>query len=403
MKKLIFIFFLIGTVQFSFAQEEEWQPRTHITGYVNTIAEFTDLQSWKDAGQDAGIGLSQAGFLVSYKPLEKLEIKGTMVYTHQIEDIQSLLVEAYGTYTINEKIKLSAGKYLTPLSPINQYFYAPLNPSATLPMVVSHHFMLPQSISGFQVSGEFGEGIKICYNLTYGHYMSSGHAQEGIIGLQGMEDLAVYLLEVPDLDKSYLLGGTGRIYGTYNDVVNVGLNYFDARKAVYPVQELTATGVSTFYTPSTRYSFGVDMQLKFSGLKINAEYWLAEQETTDLANNIKEEYEAYYAEIIYETGIFSPYFRYDYLYDLKGSLYSPFPDTKFFDMGWKTTSYTIGLAVRPIYEILLKLEYRNITSETVYANVNIPGPLQPIFPLDNPLGITEDSYNHFILSLVYSF
>jgi len=388
MKKSIALLLLMAVFQTTFSQnDEEWKPQTHITGYVNTIAEYTDLQNWVDAKQNFGIGLSEAAFLVSYKPLHKLEFKGTFVYAHKITEIQSLLVEAYGTYTISDKLKLSAGKYLTPLSPVNQYFYAPLNPSATLPMLVSHHFMLPQSISGFQISGEMGSDIKAGYNVTYGHYMSGAHMEQGIIGLQGREDLAGYVLSNPIATKQYKLGGSARIFGNYKDILNLGLNYFDGRQATLVIHEKVAAGSPFKYIPSSKFSAGVDLELKVGGLKANAEYWYGENETTDLPENITNKYYAYYGEIIYDFGIVSPYIRFDYVDDAKDTSYDPFPTNPVENHEYHTQAFTAGLAVRPIYEILMKFEYRNVKIDY----------------LDNPLNIQYDNYNHLIMSLVYSF
>lgn len=82
MKKIFTLFFLVLFFCTAYSQEEtEWKPQTHITGYVNTIAEYVDMQLWKDVDNNVGIGLSEAAFLVSYKPLQKLEFKGTLVYT----------------------------------------------------------------------------------------------------------------------------------------------------------------------------------------------------------------------------------------------------------------------------------------------------------------------------------
>ena len=106
---------------------------------------------------------------------------------YEVITIRDLFVEAYGRYTFNEGFKVSLGKYLTPLSPVNQYFFAPLNTAASLPMLVSHHYLLPQSISGLQLSGEFGEDIKMGYNFTYGSYLSVGHSAFGMVGIQGRE------------------------------------------------------------------------------------------------------------------------------------------------------------------------------------------------------------------------
>ncbi len=385
------------------AQEDSlWKPSTHITGYVNTIAEYNDLKLWKDNDKSTGIGLAEAAFLVSYKPYKNLEFKGTFVYTHYIQNIQSLLVEAYATYTVDSRLKLSAGKYLTPLSPVNQYFYAPMNPSASLPMIVAHHFLLPQSVSGFQIHGEFGNDFKAGYNFTYGHYMTIGHGNQGILGIQGAEERAVFMFE-NETPPEYHLGGSARVFCNYNDILNVGLNYFDGRHSTQVVSELKNNAWSTFMTPAEKYTAGVDVQLKAGGLKLNAEYWIGEQKTTKLDAQIKNKYKGYYGEAIYDIGVFSPYLRYDYIEDLKSTVYFPFPTTTLFKAEWPCNTYTIGIAARPIYEVLLKMEYKYVKSETKYSDVNIPVPLQTAFPPDNPLKINEDKYNYLVFSLVYSF
>ena len=143
MRKTFALLLLMGVLLPAFSLDEsEWKPTTHITGYVNTLFEYSDLVNGHDVleKKEPAIGLSEAAFLVSYKPLKQMEFKGTFVYTHYIDAIQSLLVEAYGTYKINDALKISAGKYLTPLSPVNQYFYAPLNWYRTI------HFCLKVSV-----------------------------------------------------------------------------------------------------------------------------------------------------------------------------------------------------------------------------------------------------------------
>lgn len=364
--------------------QDEWESQTHITGYLNALVEYADLDVLGD--NTLGIGLSEAGFLASYKPLEKLEIKGTLVYTHHIQDIQSLLVEAYAIYSFNEKIKVGAGKFLTPLSPVNTYFYAPLNISATLPMLVSHHVLVPQSISGFQVAGKFGGDLKIDYNLTYGTYENLGHPKNGILGVLGQEDIIA--LEVPNFSPQYLLGGSARLSGSYNEIVSLGLNYFDGTQSMLLSYDLTTHEYIEY--DASKYSFGVDAHLNIGDLKINAEYWMGKQTTNDAIAGIDPEtglptndkivadYSAYYAEIMYTIGMFTPYARYDFLADIV----TPILDAP-------TTAISGGVAIRPIYELLFKLEYRNVGMD--YSG--IAAELQDF----------QNNYNQFLFSTVISF
>lgn len=403
MKRIIYflvLFFLVNNV---LAQEEEpteWKPNLFITGYVNTIAEFTDLEKWKEANNNIGIGLSEVGFLASYKPVEKLELKTTLVYKHKVPDIQSMLVEAYGQYKINEHLKIAAGKFLTPLSPVNVYFYAPVNPSGVNPMIVSHHTMQPQSISGFQLSGAFGTDIKTGYNLTYGNYTTKAHILSGIIGLLGYEDAAPLLSGGGvNEDQDYDLGGSARLYADFGPA-SFGINLFEGSRAKLAYVELVydTNGVPTgertsIYAPSSKRSFGIDAHLNINDkLKINAEYWTGYNRTTDFDDNFDVKYEGYYGELIYNTGIFKPYVRYEYVNDYVALFFPAPPATgaQASEAGVSIRSIGGGFAIRPLYELLIKMDYRNMetfnneTTETI-------------------VGTSGEKFNHLMLSVVISF
>jgi len=391
MKKLLFSLMFIGCILFANAQEEsEWKPYMLITGYINTVAEYTDLQNFKDLNKDMAIGLADAGVLLSYKPLPKVEIKSTLVYTHYISNIQSLLVEAYGTYRVNDYLKFGAGKFLTPLSPVNQYFYAPVNVSGILPMVVSHHFLLPQSISGFQISGVVGADIKAGYNITYGSYLTSGHPKYGVLAIQGFEDIAPTV--DPEIHKNfynYYLGGSGRAFLNFKDMLNVGVNYFDGTRATMPITLLTdpANNISVIkIINSKKYSLGFDMQMNYRNLKINGEYWYGENKEIETNDELSFNYSGYYVEAMYEAGIFTPFIRYDVIDDLKSPVFLSFPDNLVYNFTSKATSIGGGVAIRPMYELMIKLDYRHLTIDYSDNSNNFP-----------------KSYNHGVLSVIYSF
>lgn len=353
---------------YSFAQDED-EARTHFTGYVNAIGEYSDCIHQK---KDYAFGLSELGFLGTYKLNNKIEFKSTLVYTHFTFDIGQLFVEGYGQYKFNESFKLTAGRFLTPLSPVNLYFYAPLNPSGVTPMLVSHHFLFPQSIDGFQFLGEFdlSNSTKFGYNLSLGNYAYINHMESGILGIQAQEDTYPtwgYYNTKYDL-LNYYLCGTGRIYTIFNNIFTLGANYFtaDAQQFVRDV-----VNNKDLYYPSTKYTYGFDIHLNVSKFKLNAEYWAGKQETTDetdkeLGYHIENDYEAYYGEAIYDGDMLKPFVRYDFIKDVTAN-----------GVGLPTKAATIGLAFRPRFETLLKLEYkrimsRNITDETnqIYENYN---------------------------------
>lgn len=410
--KPVLIMLLFSLSLGAFAQEqEEWQPQLNVTGYVNSIAEWTDQDEYKDINENIGIGLAEVGFLASFKPIEKLELKSTLVYKHKVADLQSMLVEAYGIYTFSEQFKVGLGKFLTPLSPVNTYFYAPVNPSVVLPMVVSHYVLTPQSISGLQIAGSVGNEFKLSYNLTYGNYTTLGHVRNGIIGLQGGEDLAGIDPAADNADQNYDLGGSARLEAKYK-FITVGANYFDGTRATLAYADFFAPVIndSDYQFKSRKWSTGADVHINlFDYFKINAEYWIGENETTDLRDQlgvqdeIKIEYDGYYAELVGNFGKFQPYVRYEELSDVRGILFAGDPQSADPTMGQgyngiphgtllgvgsiDISSMGVGMAYRPFYELLLKVDYRRLENTTNDGQGNI----------------TKDPFNNLIFSAVYSF
>lgn len=364
----------------SIIAQDNWEPRTHFTGYINSVAEYSDQQNLK---KDYAIGLSELGFLASYKPLEKLEFKTTLVYSNYTFHVSQLFVEGYGMYHFSDGFKLGVGRFLTPLSPVNLYFYAPLNPSGVVPMLVSHHFLFPQSINGFQIAGEFDASskLKLGYNVCIGSYAYINHFESGVLGIQAQEDsypsFGYYDTEA-DKINNYLCG-TGRIYASIGDMVTLGANYFKA-----DAQQVTQDVNGKFiYYPSTKYTYGFDMHVNIANVKVNGEYWAGKQKTTSetdaaLGKHIENDYEGYYGEFIYDGDVFKPFVRYDYIKDVTVNL-----------VGLPTQAATAGLAFRPRFETLVKLEYKRIMARKITDIGN---------------RIYEDhNYNYAQLSFVLSF
>ncbi|NVO09308.1 MAG: hypothetical protein HXX16_05025 [Bacteroidales bacterium] len=388
MKKKIsfFLLFLMLHYMNSFAQDE-WKPQTHFTGYINSIIEYSDHSSTSVIGvptvKHRGIGLAQAGFLATYKPLEKLEIKSTLVYSPWVRSLHDVVVETFGQYTFNKGFKLGAGKFLTPLSPSNLYYYAPLNPSGVLPMVVSHHMFFPQSISGIQIAGSLGENLRLNYNATYGNYYITDHLEGGIIGIQGQEEIAQYAghYEVYEgnIPKSYL-GGSGRLSFDFKEIGTLGLNIFEGTESNLVLLDATTGNVSSLEEAKQR-SLGVDLHLNIQKFKLNAEYWNADLKTTKSTPIYSLTYKGYYTELTYDGGAFKPWMRYEYIEDAKAL----FTDGSLVSL--PMTTYSGGIAFRPIYETIFKLEYRRIMVEEHQKT-----------PLPN-----FKDYNYYLFSFVFSF
>ena len=381
-----FLLFLMLHYMNSFAQGE-WKPQTHFTGYLNSIIEYSDHSNISALGvpteKHKGIGLAQAGFLATYKPLEKLEIKSTLVYSPWTRSLHDVVVETFGQYTFNKSFKFGAGKFLTPLSPSNLYYYAPLNPSGVLPMVVSHHMFFPQSVSGFQIAGSFGENLRLNYNATYGNYYITDHVEGGIIGIQGQEEIVPfsghYEVYEGNIPKSYL-GGSGRLSFDFKEIGTLGLNIFEGTESNLVVLDV-ATGNVSSLEEATQRSIGVDLHLNIQKFKLNAEYWNADLKTTESIPIYSLVYKGYYGELIYDGGTLKPWLRYEYIEDAK----AVFTDGSLVDL--PMASYSSGIAYRPFYETIFKFEYRRMLVEkyqkTTYTNFK--------------------DYNYYLLSFVLSF
>jgi len=401
MRKILFLVSLSFVPFIFYAQEseEEWEPQTHITGYMTTTAEYTDHEYFVDAKKDIAVGLADVAFLASYKPLEKLELKTTLVYTHKQVEFQSMLVEAYGTYSFSDMFKIGAGKFLTPLSPGNVYFFQPINPSGVLPMLISHHYITPQSISGLQVSGKTNGDLGVEYNITYGNYTTLGHQKQGVSGLIGYEDFGIIPgIAFDPVDKqNYDLGGSARLAVDFKRMVTLGLNMFEGTRATIAIGEFDpAVGLIYRNVPSQKRFFGVDMHLKLleDKLKLNGEYWLGSNKSISIVDQggneeLGVEYDGFYAEAIYVLGKLTPYVRYEKLSDAKGIVYAPYPTNLVNEANSVVTSIGGGLAYRPLYEVLLKFDYRAIAVDGDEGF--------------EAVGAKDLEFNHIMISTVFSF
>jgi len=59
MRKILFLicFSFVPFIFYAQESEEEWEPQTHITGYMTTTAGYTDHEYFVDAKKDIAIGL----------------------------------------------------------------------------------------------------------------------------------------------------------------------------------------------------------------------------------------------------------------------------------------------------------------------------------------------------------
>ncbi len=375
--QLLMALFLSILILPSLRSQDDWEPSVHFTGYINTVLEYHSYADTSATGpetpQSFGWGLSDAAFLVSYKPLEKLEFKTTAVYTPWVNRFQDFFIEIYGAYTFSPSIRIAAGKFLTPLSPGNLDFFAPLNNGISLPMVISHHTLFPQSFSGLQVGGELGSGYYFGYMLTYGSYQDGTHPQFGVIGVRGREDFIPPVgenrgsIEIDGRPPRNFMGGAARVFFRYEDMFGFGINLFEGSEGTTSVYDPVLKNFTEYFDASRR-AYGIDMQINIGGFEFNGEYWKGTLEADE--KNIlyspawspepipikieDQEFEGYYADLAYTFNTLTPWFRYEYIEDAKTQHLNITTGES------PMSSYGFGIKFQPFFETQLKLEYRRL-------------------------------------------
>jgi hypothetical protein len=349
--KLFTILALLSMSAALFAQEE-WEPQTNITGYgVLEYNYFKDLQYYD---RDYAFSLSEAGILASYKPKEKLQLKAVFVYRPEYR-FDQMLNEVYAEYSFNSYFQLKGGRFLVPVSPMNTYYYAPVNNSATLPMLITNHEFFPLNIDGLSVNGKIGENFKVDYDLFFGGFRNALWLKTGPLGLFADENN--YFQRVINLDTlasnqsnandKLHAGGGAHIGFSYKEFVNIGLNTFRSNEVVTGSIPDWLTGEIVEYASVVKKkSYGISGTFKFSTVKIIGEYWNTDVKMDFLGMPLKMKYKGAFAELSNTfANKFTPYIRYEY-HEIPGNLNSI-----------DYYRYTGGINYKPMFETTIKLEY----------------------------------------------
>jgi hypothetical protein len=343
---LIFVFAIItGTIS---AQENaEWEPQTNITGYLATQFEY--FPEIKFFNREYGIAVTEAGILASYKPIEKLEIKTVFVYRPNYS-IEQMINEANAEYSFGDFLKVKGGRFLTPLSPMNTYYYSPVNHSATLPMIITNHEFFPLNINGISANGSFGDEFKIGYDAFLGGFYNTLWLQTGAVGLFGSENN--YFTAVmngdssmtvgSDANKSLQTGGGGHLAASYKDNITVGFGIFNSAETTQNTREGANGETITTFTYFDKFSYGANLKLKLNSLKLIGEYWQTKVTSPDFGDTFELEYKGGFVELSNNFGKITPYARYEYHSVPRDQDYN---------------RYTLGFNYKPIFEITIKLEY----------------------------------------------
>lgn len=350
-----------------FGQEEsEWEPQKNITGYVAVEGDY--FKNLKNYDRNYGTSLSEAGILGSYQPTKNLTIKAVFVYRPSLS-IDQMLNEANAEYKVNNYLNIKAGRFLTPLSSTNTFYYAPVNISATLPMITSFHETFPLNMDAVSFNGKIGETWKFGYDIFGGGYRNSLYLTSGALGFFGSENQ--YFQEVSNasystvntstLNTSLSFGGGGHVECSYLDWATIGVNVFKSAKENMTINGMQlSTSAST--TPgdvqslqmqrdtsisSKKFVLGTNLKFRIYTVQIIGEYW---NNNLTLGGN-KYKNNGAFVTLSNTFGKFTPYARFEYL------------KTPYTHLGETNTSgitynrYTAGLNYKPTFETTFKLEY----------------------------------------------
>jgi hypothetical protein len=314
------------------AQETEWEPQKHLTGYINLEGNYFNFKNDVLFERKYGISLAEAGLLADYQLLKKLTLKAVLVYRPDFS-FDNMLNEANAEYKVADYFLIKAGRMLTPLSPMNTYYYAPVNNSVTLPMVISHHEFFPLNIDALSLNGKLGNNIKVDYNVFTGGFHNTLWLRTGALGFFGVENSYfegdTALDDNESTNNKLCFAHGGHIGVSYSDIITVGAN-------IFKTEERVGTTISI---DMKKFSYGFNLKLKLNSLQLIGETWYTTVEASKY--HIKSKYKGTFAELSYSLNKLIPYAR--------------FENEDIPSLNYKR--YTAGINYKPSYETAIKLEY----------------------------------------------
>jgi len=332
----------------SLSAQDVWEPQTNITGYIST--EFNGFSELKDYRNSYGISLSEAGILTSYKPTKELIFKSVFVYRPDFT-FDQMLNEANVQYSVTRGFNVKAGRFLTPLSPMNTYYYAPVNTSATLPTIISNYEFFPLNMDAISINGSAGADFSVSYDVFAGGFKNTTWMKTGPVGFFGNE--IVYYKDLmgsrasyidPSFNETYNVAFGGNLTLKYNDFMHLGFSAFKPKDDILPGfirvedSEVPGSFVETRVDVDLkRFNYGTNLKLKYNNTKIIAELWKGDLST----GGIDKDLEGAFVELSHNIDKITPYTR----YEVKST-----DDVKY-------ERYTAGVMYKPMFETTFKLEY----------------------------------------------
>ncbi len=365
LKTTTLVFLLLFGLGNSFVKAQDfWEPITNITGYIST--EFNYFDNLDGYEVNYGTAVSEAGLLITYQPTSTLTLKSVFVYRPEFE-FDQMLNEAFGQLALSNELNFKVGRFLLPLSPMNTYYYAPVNTSATLPILITNHEFFPLNIDGVSINGDFGDEIKVRYDLFAGGYRNTTWLPTGAVGFFGGE-VPYFKDQINSpysIDRSYNntynTAWGGHIGVQYKSLIDLGASYFNPKKETLPVSVIIPADALFPGFPFTediiptgfqRPTYGFNAKLHYENTKVVGELWRGNVELDPLVYEFQGnsvplspggdiDLEGSFVEVSHRINKFTPYARYeDQLTD----------DIEY-------SRWTFGINYKPSFERTVKLEY----------------------------------------------
>ena len=352
---ILAVFITLLSVGTAFSQDF-WEPQTNITGYISTELNYFDGVDNLDVTY--GTAISEAGILVTYQPTSNFTLKSVFVYRPGFQ-FDQMLNEAYGQLKVNDYVNVKVGRFLLPLSPMNTYYYAPVNTSATLPLLVSNHEFFPLNADGISLNGKSGEDVKLSYDLFAGGFRNTTWLRTGAVGFFGSE-VTYFSTKQGDpisIDESfnntYNVAAGGNVALSYKQFATVGFSLFKQKDYIIPIganvpADFLYPGSPAMYVvqdyEAKKLSYAFNAKLKYENTTVYGEYW-----TGDLnINNTDYDLDGAFVVVSQTINKVTPYVRFEHQ---------------------TTTSveynrYTVGINYKPSFTRTVKAEYMLYEQET---------------------------------------
>lgn len=353
------LFFIIG-VSAAFSQSS-WEPQTNITGYFST--EFNYFDELEGYDYNYGAALSEAGLLINYKPTANFTLKGVFVYRPDYK-VDKMLNELSGEYKISPYLNVKGGRFLQSLSPMNTFYYAPVNTSATLPIIVSNNEFFPLNINGISLNGNAGNNFRFKYDIFAGSYSNDVFLRTGGVGFFGTEINyfnqlnGIGSVELGDYKNTAIGGSAGLAYKSY---IEVGFGAFNPRNEITTMSFNAPEGylypgsppqVVVFDVEMEKFTYGSNIKLQYNSTKLIGEIWTADMKMDLMGSKNDFDLSGYYVELSHNLNKVTPYLRYE--------------DQTAGDIDY--TRFTGGINYKPTFETTFKLEYLQYNNDAADVN-----------------------------------